>query len=306
MAQAYVYEDDSTGWRHIQAGDIPSGGGSPLTTKGDLYGFDSANNRIPVGSDTQVLTADSTQTLGVKWAAAPGGAPSGPAGGSLAGSYPNPSIANSGVSATTYGNSTQVGTFTVSADGRITSASNTNISGSAGAGGLIVLYDSGYLGVDSASIDTGAGGIATGHFTIMCIAYLRSTAAVTSDNIVMTLNNDSSALYDVNRIQNVNTIVSGASVALGTSANIGDAPGASTTANVFGAWRLTVPAYDNTSNFKGGMAEAGAAQSPVASSIQDRTTFSYQSTTAISRMKLAPGTGPNWKAGSRLVIYGVQ
>lgn len=42
---------------------------SPLTTKGDLWGFDTANNRIPVGSNTQVLTADSTQALGLKWAA---------------------------------------------------------------------------------------------------------------------------------------------------------------------------------------------------------------------------------------------
>lgn len=41
----------------------------PLTTKGDLFGFDTANNRIPVGADTFVLTADSTQTLGLKWAA---------------------------------------------------------------------------------------------------------------------------------------------------------------------------------------------------------------------------------------------
>lgn len=48
-----------------------SGGGgttSPLTTKGDLYGFSTVNARIPVGTNGQVLTADSTQTLGVKWA----------------------------------------------------------------------------------------------------------------------------------------------------------------------------------------------------------------------------------------------
>lgn len=48
-----------------------SGTTSPLTTKGDLWGYDSANNRIPVGSNGTVLTADSTQALGVKWAAAP-------------------------------------------------------------------------------------------------------------------------------------------------------------------------------------------------------------------------------------------
>ena len=50
------------------------GGSSPLTTKGDVYGYDTADARIPVGSDGQVLTADSTQTLGVKWAAGGGGA----------------------------------------------------------------------------------------------------------------------------------------------------------------------------------------------------------------------------------------
>lgn len=41
---------------------------SPLTTKGDLYGFDSADARLPVGTDGQVLESDSVQPLGVKWA----------------------------------------------------------------------------------------------------------------------------------------------------------------------------------------------------------------------------------------------
>ena len=40
---------------------------SPLTTKGDIHGFDTADKRIPVGTDDQVLTADSAQALGVKW-----------------------------------------------------------------------------------------------------------------------------------------------------------------------------------------------------------------------------------------------
>lgn len=52
-----------------------SGDASPLTTKGDLYGYDTDNNRIPVGTDGHVLTADSAQALGVKWAAAPGSSP---------------------------------------------------------------------------------------------------------------------------------------------------------------------------------------------------------------------------------------
>ena len=39
---------------------------SPLTTKGDLYGYAAAPARLPVGTNGQVLTADSAQALGVK------------------------------------------------------------------------------------------------------------------------------------------------------------------------------------------------------------------------------------------------
>jgi hypothetical protein len=46
------------------------GGGSPLTTKGDLFGFDTAGDRVPVGTDGQVLTADSTAALGVSYQSA--------------------------------------------------------------------------------------------------------------------------------------------------------------------------------------------------------------------------------------------
>jgi hypothetical protein len=44
-----------------------------VTTKGDLQGYDTAPDRIPIGSNGQVLTADSTQALGLKWAAGGGG-----------------------------------------------------------------------------------------------------------------------------------------------------------------------------------------------------------------------------------------
>jgi hypothetical protein len=41
----------------------------PLTTKGDIYGYSTAGARVPVGADATILTADSTQTTGVKWSA---------------------------------------------------------------------------------------------------------------------------------------------------------------------------------------------------------------------------------------------
>ena len=46
-----------------------SGTPSPLTTKGDLWGFSTTNVRIPVGTDGTVLTADSTSPYGVSYQA---------------------------------------------------------------------------------------------------------------------------------------------------------------------------------------------------------------------------------------------
>jgi hypothetical protein len=51
---------------------IQTGAVSPLTTKGDLYGFSTLDARIPIGANNTVLTADSTETLGLKWAAPAG------------------------------------------------------------------------------------------------------------------------------------------------------------------------------------------------------------------------------------------
>jgi hypothetical protein len=55
----------------LRTTDAGGGGASPLTTKGDLYGFSTVDARLPVGTNGQALIADSTETLGVKWAAAP-------------------------------------------------------------------------------------------------------------------------------------------------------------------------------------------------------------------------------------------
>lgn len=40
---------------------------SPLTTKGDLYTYDTDNARLPIGTDGQMLVADSLETTGLKW-----------------------------------------------------------------------------------------------------------------------------------------------------------------------------------------------------------------------------------------------
>jgi hypothetical protein len=40
---------------------------APLTTKGDLYGYGTEATRVPVGTNGQVLQADSTDSEGLKW-----------------------------------------------------------------------------------------------------------------------------------------------------------------------------------------------------------------------------------------------
>jgi hypothetical protein len=64
----FVSSSSAVFYDYIQAGAV-----SPLTTKGDLYGFGSSDARIPIGTNGHILTADSAQTLGLKWAAPAGG-----------------------------------------------------------------------------------------------------------------------------------------------------------------------------------------------------------------------------------------
>ena len=56
---------------------IPSGGGSggssPLTTKGDIFTYDTGDQRLPVGTDGQILSANSATATGLEWIANTGG-----------------------------------------------------------------------------------------------------------------------------------------------------------------------------------------------------------------------------------------
>ena len=48
---------------------VAVGGGSPLTTKGDLYTFSTVDARLGVGANGTTLVADSAEATGLKWAA---------------------------------------------------------------------------------------------------------------------------------------------------------------------------------------------------------------------------------------------
>ena len=64
----YIAETIDAGANWV--GDLVGGGSvSPLTTKGDLWGYDSDDARVPVGTDGLPLVADSSAGVGVSYSA---------------------------------------------------------------------------------------------------------------------------------------------------------------------------------------------------------------------------------------------
>jgi hypothetical protein len=68
MAAGHVYFTAVNGGPRYQSTSRRSS-----TTKGDLYGFSTVDARLAVGTNGQVLSADSTQATGLRWVSAVGG-----------------------------------------------------------------------------------------------------------------------------------------------------------------------------------------------------------------------------------------
>lgn len=58
---------DGTNWQQIGGTDGYPGSSSPLTTKGDIFVYSTADDRLPVGSDGYLLKANSADPTGLQW-----------------------------------------------------------------------------------------------------------------------------------------------------------------------------------------------------------------------------------------------
>jgi hypothetical protein len=72
---SYLKDTNATQYYSGSAWVSIGGAGSPLTTKGDLYTYSTTDARLGVGTNGQILTADSAEATGLKWATAAAAAP---------------------------------------------------------------------------------------------------------------------------------------------------------------------------------------------------------------------------------------
>jgi hypothetical protein len=285
MAQGLVYDPATTPnpWRTITSGDVPSGSGSPLTTKGDLYGFSSSNARVPVGSDGQVLTADSTQTLGVKWATGSGG------GVSSLDSITGAVTLVAGSNVTITDNSPSAGNITIA---------------STGGGGVITQLYNTTLGVAAATIDTGAGGFSTSYNHLFCLLYARTTEASASGAALVNLNNDTGNNYDRETLRGIGTSASAVAVAAQAFFAILAAGGGAAANNFAGAW-FAIPSYANTVGHKVLMTPGGFADATTGNSQAAINAGRWRSTAAVNRITLTANASSNFVAGTQFTVYGL-
>lgn len=112
-------------------GQADSGGGAGSTDWGGIGGVLSHQTDLQDALDAKADTGDIPTSL----------PPNGSAGGDLAGTYPNPSLAASGVTAGTYGDATHVAQVQFDAKGRAVSVSEVAISATGSGDMLAATYD---------------------------------------------------------------------------------------------------------------------------------------------------------------------
>jgi len=297
-----VYQSSGTAWGTwlaAPAAGVPIG---VVDVKGDLIAASGpdAVARLPVGTDGQHLAADSTQTLGVKWAT-PATSP--------------------GVAADTI--------WDAKGDLVAASAADTAAKLTVGTNGQVLTADSAQtLGVKWATPATPAAAMtllssttlgSAGTFDITSISgsyndlvvvlIARGVAAANTENVQAKINNDAGSNYSIQygNLTGTSATVGATSVSLGSTLVLSAVPGGSATANWFGVLELTLFGYASTARAKTGHWKSWFTfASGTGNASHSFGGLLWNSTAAINRLTFTSGSGANFASSSELRIYGRQ
>lgn len=220
-------------------------------------------------------------------------------------------LAASGVTAATYGDSTHIPQITVDAKGRATGITNVAASGTTPSTGTTVqlVYRYTVTVSDKASIDTGVDSPDAGSAdwtngdTLEIFTYSRTDESVELSQHNMVFNNDTGGNYDLNQHG-----AQGGSGFAGPQSNARAnifwyGPGA-VAAGIFGSATFVIPAFSNTVGNKSGTIEFSSPNQTAGFTYIAHHNFGWRSTSAITRVAISPNTaGKKLKVGTRLSIY---
>jgi hypothetical protein len=288
-----VLTADSTQTTGIKWAAAAGGSTSPLTTKGDVWGFSTVDARVPIGSNNQVLTADSAQTLGVKWAAQ------------------TPPVATDTIWDTKGDLAIATGAdaaakLPVGADTQVLTADSTQTTGvkwAAPGGGPWTLLSTTTLS-SAGTFDVSS--ISGSYNDLILVLIARGADAGSNDRFYLRFNNDSGANYMTERQVTVGTSATApANDNAQQQMEVGRTAATTGLANFFGYTEIVVYGYTSTTWLKSLLYHSLSALTAAAGG---QTTITgggtWNSTAAITRVQLYGQNTANLVTGSQLRIYG--